>query len=556
MWTRAIWLAFVLALPSCAPAAPAPFSTGLREAATPAPPSGPTLPPAGQASGPPETRTMAAATATLLPVTIASSPPTTPTALPMVPANYKTAPAASELAAVTPSSTSEPTAPATATYPTTTPAATQTRAPLTLAPATTYETTVTIPTYGYQAGFVATLPEDPVYPYPQLDFSRIGPPAPVTYRAIVLENSFVRLMVLPELGGRLYSWQDRTTGRELLYQNPVIKPTGWGYRGWWLAAGGVEWVFPVEEHGLIEWQPWQAAAHATETGVAVTVSNVEMRTGMTAGVTISLDTARATVSIQPWVRNDTAVAQEYQLWLNAMLALAGNRVSLETRIILPANQVIIHSSGDGQVPQPGATMAWPVYQNRDMRRYGNWQGWLGFFAPDLSAPYTAVYDPVADQGIVRTFTRGMPAGTKIFGPATLSPSYWTDDASNYLELWSGATATFWQTSLLQPGQSAGWTEQWYAVHGMGQLTYANGAAALRLEETGAGAALAVASSAPVEGQLILYAGGTESQRWALSVTPRSPFQASWVRPPDSAGNLGLRLIDGSGEVVIESGEVP
>lgn len=539
MLTRTIGLAFVLALASCTTAAPAQFSSSMSQAATPVPPKGPTLPPAGGASPPSAARAVDGPATTAVPATPTQRPPAAPTVL---------------VAAL--SRTAQPPPTATVARPTAPPSAPPARAQPAPAQATTYQTNVTIPNYDYQAGFVATVPEDSVYPYPRLDFSRVGPPTPVTYRAIVLENSFVRLMVLPELGGRLYSWLDKTTGRELLYQNPVIKPSGWGYRGWWLAAGGIEWVFPVEEHGLTEWQPWQATAQATATGAAVTVSNVEMRTGMSAGVTISLDSSGAAVTIQPWARNDTSAPQEYQLWLNAMLAPAGNRVSPETRIILPASEVIVHSTGDEGVPQPGARMAWPVYQERDMSRYGNWQGWLGFFAPDLSAPYTAVYDPVADLGVVRTFSRGMPVGTKVFGPATLSPSNWTDDESGYLELWSGATATFWQTSLLQPGQSAGWTEHWYAVHGIGQLTYANGAAALRLEETAAGAVLAVAGSQPVEGQLVLYVGGRESQHWALAVTPVSPFQTSWARPPGAAGHLGLRLIDVSGAVVIETGEVP
>ncbi|MCZ7671376.1 MAG: DUF5107 domain-containing protein [Chloroflexi bacterium] len=65
-----------------------------------------------------------------------------------------------------------------------------------------------------------------------------------TFQAITLHNRYVSATVLPELGGRLYQFTDKMTGRQLLYNNPILKPTVWGHRGWWLASGGIEWAFP------------------------------------------------------------------------------------------------------------------------------------------------------------------------------------------------------------------------------------------------------------------------------------------------------------------------
>jgi hypothetical protein len=305
-----------------------------------------------------------------------------------------------------------------------------------------YETTITIPTYGYEAAFQPTSPDDTVYPYPRLNFDLISPPMPRAYRAVVLENGFVSITILPELGGRIYRWVDKATGRKLLYENPVVKPTSWGYRGWWLAAGGIEWAFPVDEHGLNEWRPWSFSIGSTAFGSSITVSNIEDRTGMEVGATISIDSGHAYLVIQPWVKNNTAEAHSYQLWLNAMIALNNNAVSSQTQLILPASEVLIHSTGDGGVPASGGSMSWPYYGGRDMSWYGNWQSWLGFFAPSVSHGFTGVYDHALDQGVVRAYNPGWPAGTKFFGPSTLSPSLWTDDNSNYLELWSGATGSF------------------------------------------------------------------------------------------------------------------
>lgn len=419
-----------------------------------------------------------------------------------------------------------------------------------------YETTVTIPTYGYEAGFLPTGPEDDIYPYPRLGFDLVSPPVPRTYQAVVLENGYVSITVLPELGGRIYRWVDKATRRKLLYENPVIKPTSWGYRGWWLAAGGIEWAFPVEEHGLNEWRPWSYHIGSTAYGSSITVSNVEDRTGMEVGATISLDSGHAYLVIQPWVKNNTGEAHAYQLWLNAMLSINNNTVSSQTQLIVPASEVVIHSTGDGGVPGSGSSMSWPFYGGRDMSWYSNWQGWLGFFAPGVTQGFVGVYDHAIDQGIVRAYNPGWPAGTKFFGPGTLSPSLWTDDNSNYLELWSGATGSFWAHATLNPGDSFGWTEFWYPIHGMGGIHYANRAAALKLVDTGSGAEVGVAVSGSVTGQVTLWAGGQQVANWPMTIYPGQTFRSSWIRPADMAGALGLRLEEMDGSIVAQTGLVP
>ncbi len=478
---------------------------------------------------PPPTATLAATTEptpgpTVAPPTATSPPPTPapPSATPTIP----------------PPPTATPSPPAGATAP------------------WVSETTVTISTYGYEAGFQDTPPDDPIYPYPQLDFSRVGPPAPRTYRAIVLENDYVSLTILPELGGRLYRWIDKATGRHLLYENPVVKPTHWGYRGWWLAAGGIEWAFPVEEHGLNEWRPWDYSISHTANGLSITVSNVEDRTGMEVGATISLDADHAYVTIQPWARNNTTEAHDYQLWLNAMLTLGNNSVSGQTQFVIPASQVTVHSTGDERLPGPMGIMNWPVHEGRDMSWYGNWEGYLGFFVPSIPAGFVGLYDHEAEQGIVRTFAPGRPAGTKFFGPDGLSPSLWTDDGSTYVELWSGATDSFWHYATLNPGERIAWSERWYPINGLGGFDYANEAAALRLTDTGGGAEIGVAVSALTTGNVTLWAGGQLVETWAATLYPGQAFRASWARPPDVGGALGLRWENNDGAVIAQTGQVP
>jgi hypothetical protein len=423
-------------------------------------------------------------------------------------------------------------------------------------PPQVYEVALTIPTYGYEAGFVETEPEDPVYPYPRMDFTRIGPAEPQEYTGIVLENSYVIVTILPELGGRLYQWIDKATGRHLLYENPVIKPTEWGHRGWWLAAGGIEWAFPVDEHGLNEWRPWQYQIERTGNKAAITVSDIEDRTGMTVGATIALDAAHAYVTLQPWARNGTEQAHPYQLWLNGMLTLGGNAVSPGTEFVIPATQVQVHSTGDGSLPGPGEWMDWPSYQGRDLSQYGNWRAHLGVFAPTPTAGFVGLYDRAADQGMVRVFTPGWPAGTKLFCPAGLPPTMWTDDGSHYVELWSGATTSFWDDAMLNPGESVSWTERWYPINGLGGLNDANEAAALRLQGSGGDVEVGVAVTAFTQGALALFIDEAPAAQWELALAPGEAFRANWTASTASPEALGLQLMDEDGRVLMQTGRTP
>ena len=416
-----------------------------------------------------------------------------------------------------------------------------------------YETTLILPTYGYEAGLVGTAPEDPIYPYPRLDPSRVTGPIPRSYRAVVLENDYVQIVVLPDLGGRLYRWIDKATGRHLLYENPVVKPTQWGYRGWWLAAGGIEWAFPVEEHGLNEWRPWPYSISVTASTASVSVSDTESRTGMQVGVTMTLDAAHSYITLQPWAKNPTETAHPYQLWLNAMLALHGNSMAGATQVILPADQVIVHSTGDGSLPGAWEGMTWPVHNGRDMSWLSNWSAYLGFFAPSVRDGFVGVYDYELDQGIVRIFAPGWPAGTKVFGPASLPPSLWTDDGSTYLELWSGATRTFADYAVLEPGAGVGWSEHWYPVAGLGGLGYANQAAALQLTVTGESVDVGVAVTSATAGWVTLWAGGIEVMEWEANLLPGQAFRARWTRLADATGPFGARYETAAGVMAELSG---
>lgn len=402
-----------------------------------------------------------------------------------------------------------------------------------------WESHLTLSTYGWEQALSPTGPDDPIYPYPRMDWSRLGPPTHRDYRTIVLENGYIRVTVLPEIGGRILRWEDKASGRLLTYANPVIKPVnGWGYRGWWLATGGLEWAFPTEEHGLNEYRPWSYRVLSGDGWRGVRVWDTDDRTGLTVEVTLKVFAGRSDLFIIPRIANPTDTAQPFQFWINAMLTLSGGpRPTAGLRFWVPTDRMIVHSTGDSSPPGPGETIPWPVYDGRDFSRYGEWQTYLGPFAVS-SAGVVGAYDEAVDQGLVRLYPAGTARGVKIFCLGDLPPSLYTDDGGAYFELWGGYTRTFWEYATLQPGEAVTWEERWYPVHGIGGLSWAGADLAAALQGTGEGVSVGLYAPAQVSVHLVLQQGGATVADGDVTVGPGRPFRAIY---PGSGGGWELQI---------------
>ena len=391
-----------------------------------------------------------------------------------------------------------------------------------------WETQLTLNSYGWEQALRPSTPDKPYYPYPDLDFGAVGPLTPHTYTGIILENSYIRITVLPELGGRILRWEDRITGHLLTYANPVVKPTHWGYRGWWLGTGGIEWAFPVDEHGLNEYRPWQYELLSGDNWRGVRVWDTDDRTGMTIEVTLRLYGGRSDLVITPRIANPTGESQPLQFWINAMLTLSGsNAPSSGLRFWIPADAMMVHSTNDGLLPGPRSAISWPVYNGRDFSHYTEWRKYLGLFAAEARGAAGA-YDETADQGLVRSYPPGGPQGVKLFCLGDLPAYLYTDDGSRYFEFWGGYNYSFFPEDYvtLPAGDSITWEEHWYPVHGIGGLGWANGELAASLKVAGESVQVGLYATGHAEALLRLLQNGELQEEWAVVTGPDTPFRQS------------------------------
>ncbi len=186
-----------------------------------------------------------------------------------------------------------------------------------------WEEIVTIPTY-------LPMPPDPnpmfferrvyqgssgkVYPLPFTD-RLSGERMDKAYKAVFLENEYLRLMVLPELGGRVQIGLDKTNGYNFVYHNRVIKPALIGLAGPWI-SGGIEWNWP-QHHRPTTFMPVDYTLEEHETGSkTVWVGEIDPLFGMKGMAGITLHPGKSYFEAKVRLYNATPLPQTFMWWAN------------------------------------------------------------------------------------------------------------------------------------------------------------------------------------------------------------------------------------------------
>ncbi|MCU0959805.1 MAG: DUF5107 domain-containing protein [Pirellulaceae bacterium] len=334
-----------------------------------------------------------------------------------------------------------------------------------------WQTEVTIPTYIWHedinpkfwaleggARLSTTVQGAIVYPYVMQDHL-LRDKMDRAYKALCLENEFLQITCLPELGGRLHAVLDKTRGVEMFYRNGVIKPSMIAMRGAWI-SGGVEWNAGPHGHTVTAIAPVNALFGTNADGsVYLEISNLEQifRTRWT--VRVTLHPGRAYLDEQICLTNPTDGMHPYYFWnCTAFPNRAG------TRFIYPMSLGTDHNARE--------FFDWPVDGGRDLSWLKNYETYASIFAVNCPYDFFGAYDVDADGGIVQVADRRELGGKKAwtwgewdFGQ--VSQQNLTDAEGPYIEVQSGPLPTQSDYGMLGPRERVAWREWWYPVHGLG-----------------------------------------------------------------------------------------
>lgn len=323
----------------------------------------------------------------------------------------------------------------------------------------------------------------------------------------------------------------------MFYQNSVVKPSPWGpgEQLGWQALGRLEWNLSLIEHGYDWGIPWGflPKQHSTELA-SVTVFTPQEGRSINASITISLLAGAASFDGESTISNLGMSDLAFDYWQTAMLAPGKtNRPSGDLSIVVPTNQIMVHSTGDPTLPSPRIPYDWPVHAERDLSDLGAWEQYLGFFEyPAANGPFVGVYDAAEDAGAVRIFPADVVRGSKVFGLGwnqPLSSEYFTGDDSAYVEIHGGFAPSFFEHYFLPAGGSVSWCEVWYLIQQIDGLSYASEMGALYLARKVGHLHVGYYLPRPIDGVLVISMNrldGTEQEiaRQSISAQLNLPFR--------------------------------
>jgi tetratricopeptide (TPR) repeat protein len=393
------------------------------------------------------------------------------------------------------------------------------------------------------------------YPYTRLDLeSRSGKPIPVEYESLVLENEYLRVEFLPELGGRIWSAYDKLANRELFYHPTVIKPGRYNSRGAW-PVGNLELYGPYDTH-MITWpgEPWPwAVLHHPDGSATVVLSHIDHFFRDKMFLEVTLRPGKAYVELTTRLYNKNLLPNRYLIWTNAGVAATEG-----SRFVYPMSKTIGHVSS--------ALSVWPVIDGVDLSWNNDNKNMLGVFGLDIYDNFMSIYDYKSDYGTFcytnRLLARGMKTWT--FGSgltAWRQAAAYTDRDGIYMETQSGRFIWDGNYEFIDAGKKDGWTEYWFGAGKLGGLTTATKDVAMNLElppQCPGVAKLAVTPTASFpEVRHELYAGDQMIWHQAQDLTFGEAFHSEIPLRGDACGKvLNLRILSKDQTVLLDFKSYP
>jgi tetratricopeptide (TPR) repeat protein len=355
------------------------------------------------------------------------------------------------------------------------------------------EKNVTIPTYlagepepnpMFFFGKQSQGAEGRVYPYPLYD-SLTHIKTNKSYKIIYLENEYIRVGVMPEIGGRLFEAVDKGNNYDFVYRQHVIKPALIGLIGAWM-SGGIEWNIP-HHHRATTFLPVQHRVEENSDGSkTVWVGELEVRHRIRWAVGYTLHPGKSHLTAKVRIINRTPLPQTMLCFANVAVHANDNY-----QIIFPPNTQFVTYHHKREFA------TWPIATGRysgadfgngtDVSWYSNHINANSMFAWNYTDDFFAGYDHGKQVGTMSVAYHHVVPGKKFWtwgsGPrGRMWDKILTDEDGPYIELMTGAYSDNQPDySWLQPFETKSFEMHWYPFRDIGGVKNANLDAAVNLE---------------------------------------------------------------------------
>jgi tetratricopeptide (TPR) repeat protein len=393
-----------------------------------------------------------------------------------------------------------------------------------------------------------------VYPLPVID--RIDTePRDVSWKAVHIENEFVRFMVLPEIGGRIHVGLDKLNQYDFFYRQNVIKPALVGLAGPWI-SGGVEFNWP-QHHRPATFMPVEVEIERGNDGsVTVWCSDHDPMSHLKGMHGLCLRPGKAYLELRVRLYNRTTDTQTFLWWANvatrvhekyqsffpkdihfvedhAKRAITEFPLSHGTYYGIDYGARALH--GVPEEEKPSNFIPDGSYPPNDLSWYANIPVPTSYMIAGSRGDFAGGYDHMRNAGLLHFANHHVSPGKKQWTWGNHEFGYaWdrslTDSDGPYIELMAGAyTDNQPDFSFLAPGETKTFSQYWYPIREIGVPDLANLDAAIRLERSSSEAQihLQVTSEYP-RSTIRVRMHGKEVDQWRGDLVPEKPLHCSFA----------------------------
>lgn len=408
--------------------------------------------------------------------------------------------------------------------------------------ATIKEFTQNFPTYPFSDPNPIPLVEK-IYPYYRYD-GFTDKPVPKEWKVVELENDYIKVMILPEIGGKIWSAIEKETGKSFIYHNHTVKFRDVAMRGPW-TSGGIE-----PNYGIIGHTPHCATPvdyitiKKGDGSVSCVIGALDLLTETPWRLEINLPKDKAYLTTKSFWYNATPFKQAYYTWMNAGIKAKG-----DLEFIYPGTHYLGHE---------GEYSEWPINKQngKDISFYenNNFGGYKSYHVFGKYTDFFGAYWHDEDFGMGRFSTHDDKAGKKIWiwglsQQGMIWEKLLTDTDGQYVEVQSGrffnqadvgSTFTPFKHAGFFPYASDSWTEYWFPVKQIRGFVKANDYGALNIKRSNDWVKIYFSPLQNISDELVMMAGNKLIWSKSVRLKTMEPFSDS-VQVGANTGPLLITL---------------
>lgn len=360
-----------------------------------------------------------------------------------------------------------------------------------------------------------------IYPYFKFEGYSVEP-VKQEWNQVILENDFLKVSIMPEIGGRVWGAVEKSTGKDFIYENEVVKFRNIAMRGPW-TSGGIEFNFGIIGHAPSTASPVDYITYENEDGsITCVVGTMDLPSRTQWRVKINLPKDKAYFETEGIWYNPEPLRQPYYNWMTAAA-----HVGADQEFFYPGHIALQHS---------GALKDWPLQDGRDVSLYANnafgsskSQHMAGSFQNHFGGYF---HDQGYGFGHFSSYD-DMPGKKLWLWALSRSGGIWedllTDETGQYMEFQAGRMLNQFSPSSREPSPltKAGfapytidrWTDYWFPVKEIGGISAVSRSGVFHIQQSDRTLSIAINPLKPIQENLQVYINDQPAQILPLNGQP-------------------------------------